>query len=182
MRVQRVLIPPPTKLDTRARPPSANLAAQGTEAALDMRIQNRQAQILEKKNQADPNRFYLGQVEFQGLPVGGDPVSDQLRLAAKFALLDNIWDDTSSWLDMEMHVRVQLDAIGASYAMVVVRINANRDAEVVFQGVSEQTHGDTASPQALQAELSSTFGITFVANDAVNVKLPGHEEGRHFSA
>src|SRR5262249_44447180 len=80
----------------------------------------------------------------------------------------------------EMHVRVQLGAIGNSYAMVVARINATRDAEVVYQGVSEQTHGDTASPEALQAELSSTFGVTFVANDAVNVKLPGMQKAVTF--
>jgi hypothetical protein len=184
VRVQRALVPPPTKLFTDKRPPSVDLDAQGTEADLDKRIRNRQQQLLDKKNPADPNRYYLGNVDFQGLPEGDALISgqpaDRLRRAAKFALLDNIFLDPSTWVDLEMRIRVQLETIGSSYAMVVVRVNANRDAEVIFQGVSEQTHGDTASPHALQAELSSTFTITFVANDAVNVKLKGMQNAVTF--
>jgi len=181
VRVQRALIPPPTKLDTQSRPPSYldDNDPYKTEAELDKQIQKRKAMPNEYKNPADPNPNFLGQVNFQGMP--SDPISgqpaDRLRRAAKLALLDCFNGvDRSSFLDREMHVRVQLEAIGNSYAMVIVRINANRDAEVIFQDVSEQTHGDTSSPDALKAELSSTFNITFVASDAVNVKLPGTQK------
>lgn len=171
IRVQRALAAPPTRLETSTIPASAFPTE--TEAELDAAI---------KRRLTDPwpggAGQYLASVDFPGLPALGTKVSDvdasAIRRAVKWALLDNIRDTKeAAWVNTEMHLRVNVESgFGNTNAMVVLRTDAQRNAEVGFAGISVQGKGAVAEPDALKSELKDTRGVVFVETDAQNVKVP----------
>jgi hypothetical protein len=83
----------------------------------------------------------------------------------KFALLESFEADVSTFLDKEYRVRVRLDeGIGDTYALVIIRMDASRNAQVIFAGVhTEASKGESGLPAGdLANQIATEYGVNFV--------------------
>src|SRR5262245_4788039 len=165
LRVQRVLAAAPTRLETSTIP--ASPFPDANEAELDNSINRRLADPWPKGAGT-----YFSSVDFPGLPAAGARVdgigADAIRRAVKNALMENTRSvEPPEWVDAEMHLRADVGEIGGNtYAMVVLRTDAQRNVELTFAGISTQAKGTMDEPDAVKGELNKRFGVVFVENDA----------------
>lgn len=179
LRVQLALASPPTLLETRSI--AASPLPDATEAELDRAIARRLADPWPKGGGT-----YFATVDFIGLPEVGavldDIGADAIRRTVKSALLENTRTvEPPEWVNAEMHLRADVgDTAGNTYAMLVLKTDAQRNVEMSFAGLSVQAKGTHDEPDAVKAELSRTYGVVFVETDVV-ATLPGMNAAAKFT-
>lgn len=156
--VRRKLRGSPTKLEVRALTDVS--FPTDDEARLDAQIAALQAQML-------ASGPYLGEVTYRNLPAqgAGADAGNLDRRAMKHALLSVITRHTEERDGMEIRVRVPLDdGVVVSYAMVILRFDEGRNADVELAGKDQQSKRSFLDAEASLAALSRRFEVSFVSD------------------